>query len=136
METIIQDRISFENEFERVRPTLFKRALRRVRDRDSADDVVQAVAIRAWPNRGRIHPCGMLRYLLRCVDMVAHTTSELGVDLQRALASIRPGERALVLLAAQGYSVAEIADRTQADPNNVRIALHRARVALRVRLAA
>ncbi len=168
METFIQDRISFENEFERVRPMLFKRALRRVRDRDAAADVVQAVAMRAWPNRERIHACGMLRYWLRCVDLIAHTAShqpkevsldeptrrgesraeeleapsqiwadgELGVDLQRALASIRPAEKALVLLAAEGYSVAEIAERMHAEPNNVRIALHRARVALRVKLAA
>lgn len=67
---------------------------------------------------------------------VPATPVTVGIDLERAIASLPPTLRtAFVLHDVEGYTHEEIAERTGQSPVTVRVQLHRARKSLRERLS-
>ncbi len=138
---------------------VFRFALKHLRDRDNAKDIVQDSFLRLWikidaveeakcrsylfttahnliVDRSRRH-----KYVTRYTDghdniLIAHQPMA-GVKevIERALDTLNPTQRSLVLLRdLEGYSYREIADITGLDMTRVKVYLFRARKALQAHI--
>lgn len=144
---------------------LHRAAMRLTRSRSDAEDLVQDVVLRAWPELERLEAVDSPRaWLLKIqyrafvdgkrrdsrspfvesafdVDCDLAASSDPGPDdraettlRQRRLARVwpvlDPGQRALLALHAEGYSLAELEEITGLTRNAVGVRLHRARARL------
>jgi RNA polymerase sigma-70 factor (ECF subfamily) len=143
---------------------LYALALRLVRDRAAAEDVLQNSFLSLysrWDRRG--NPDFPLRYLYSIVrneamdaarkrrnelvglDLTSHLTAASaeaqaltnfeGSTVIGELAQLPRRQREVLSLTVDGYSPAEIADRLGIEANAVRVHLHHARAKIRARVA-
>lgn len=138
---------------------LFRFALKHLRDRDNAKDIVQDSFLRLWlkldtvdENKCRsylfttahnliVDRSRRRKYVTRYADgheniLVAHQ-SKYGLkdELDRLLDTLPPIQRSLVLLRdLEGFAYQEIADMTGLDMTKVKVYLFRARKALQERI--
>jgi RNA polymerase sigma factor (sigma-70 family) len=151
------------DELVRRRQTWIRGLLRRWSgDAQLADDLAQEAFVRAWKNLQRLESAaafgGWLRQIAlnvwldfarrRSVPMAAledgdvagaggavQTDAGLGVDLERALAALRPPERVCIVLAlAEGMSHAEVARATGIPLGTVKSHIARGTAKLRTLL--
>ena len=134
-------------------PVMYAVAVRLLDDRTAADDVVQDAWMRAiarldafrWESALRTWLCGFVVNGCRerwrgpewipVEDTAAAATGEPRIDLERAVAALPPGARAVLLLHdLYGYTHAEIASLLGVEPGTSKSQLSRARAALRIRL--
>lgn len=135
--------------------TVFRFALKQLRDRDTAKDIVQDSFLRLWMKLDAVQECKGRSYLLttahnlivdrsrrrkyvtRYADgheniLVTHQPKAGVKDvIDSALDTLTPLQRSLVLLRdLEGHSYQEIADITGLDLTKVKVYLFRARKAL------
>jgi len=128
------------------------------RDRETAEDVVQAALLRAWSKIHTLEDGNAARSWLititrremaRAYERKRLATVDIGMlssddemsiscqgyrgeqDLGRAVNSLREGDRELLLQIMHGYSIEEIAEEQGCQPANISVRLFRARKRLR-----
>lgn len=133
---------------------LFRYALRHLRDRDTAKDIVQACFMRLWMHLDRVDGAKVRAFLFK----VAHNTiidhirrhkhsthygschvltttqpeTRLRDTLEQGFAQLSPQQRSLVLLRDhEGFSYAEMASMTGLSMEQVKVYLFRARSAMK-----
>lgn len=144
----------FEELHEETFPTLWSFARRICGDQDEAQDVCQKAYLAVWrywsEGKLREEPHRLLfraaeraaidvirarqrrARLARTIPSADQAAEWLGVDLRDALRTLKPEDRALVLLqATAGLSYKELAAVERASVGSVRSRLHRARRELR-----
>ncbi len=141
-----------------IRPDLRRYARRLCRRSVALDDVVQEALIVVYRRMGTVRdPAALAGWLVRVVARICMLpalmlisgvedlstldtrarfaslpTHDLRLDLARALESLPPGHRAVVILRDfEEMTIAEIAERLAMTPEAVKSRLHRARVMLR-----
>jgi RNA polymerase sigma-70 factor (ECF subfamily) len=140
------------------RPAMLRYSRYLTRDRETAEDVVQAALLRAWSN---IHTLAdgnaarswlitiTRREMARAYERKRLATVDIGMlspddemaisyqgyhgdqDLGRAVNSLRKRDRELLLQILNGYSIEEIAEQEGCRPGNISVRLFRARKRLR-----
>ena len=140
------------------RPAMLRYSRYLTRDRETAEDVVQAALLRAWSN---IHTLAdgnaarswlitiTRREMARAYERKRLATVDIGMlssddemaiscqgyhgdqDLGRAVNSLRKRDRELLLQIMHGYSIEEIAEQEGCRPGNIAVRLFRARKRLR-----
>jgi RNA polymerase sigma-70 factor, ECF subfamily len=140
------------------RPAMLRYSRCLTRDRETAEDVVQAALLRAWSNihtlaDGNAARSWLItitrremarayeRKRLATVDIATLSTDdEMSIsyqgyredqDLGRAVNSLRKRDRELLLKIMHGYSIEEIAEQEGCRPGNISVRLCRARKRLR-----
>jgi RNA polymerase sigma-70 factor (ECF subfamily) len=151
---------SFLALYDRHAPAMFALGRRLLGGRDAdAADVLQDAWTRAWPRLGTFRGASSLRtwlcgFVVNCCrerfrapliispedaiveEAAANAPRELALDLERALASLPDGYRAvLVLHDVEGYTHREIASALSIDEGTSKSQLSRGRRALRARLS-
>lgn len=148
------DRDAFGELVRRYQQRVFRLAGRFFRRPEDVEEVAQETFLTAWR---KLHTYAgkapfehwLTRVCTRCcyarlrqrpdpeplqsIDLpVAAGDPSAGVELERLLARLKPADRmVLLLLDGEGWSTAEIADRTGWTRTNVKVRAHRARARLR-----
>jgi RNA polymerase sigma-70 factor (ECF subfamily) len=158
--TLAGDEEAFAALVRRHQGRVFRLAGRFFRQRQDVEEVAQETFLRAWLKLGTYRARApfehwLTRLCLRCAydrlrrpgqsPAVSETYNELQdpaaataadptarLEVERLLAGLQPADRfLLVLLEAEGWSVAEIAERLGWSRVNVKVRAHRARQRLR-----
>ena len=148
------DRDAFAELVRRYQQRVFRLAGRFFRRPEDVEDIAQETFLTAWR---KLHTYAgkapfehwLTRVCTRCcyarlrqrpdpeplqnIDLpVAPGDPSAGIELERLLARLKPADRMiLLLLDGEGWSTAEIADRTGWTRTNVKVRAHRARARLR-----
>jgi RNA polymerase sigma-70 factor (ECF subfamily) len=158
--TLAGDEEAFAALVQRHQGRVFRLAGRFFRQRQDVEEVAQETFLRAWLKLGTYSARApfehwLTRLCLRCAydrlrrpgaspaksgsydelqDPIAATAADptARIEVERLLARLQPADRfLLVLLEAEGWSVAEIAERLGWSRVNVKVRAHRARQRLR-----
>lgn len=142
------DRLAYEQLYQRWSPRIFAFLLRRTGDRGLAEEAHQETWLRVYRFRTRYDSTRPFRpwlysiaanagqdarkpqqdLLLLPTDLASPAdATELRDALVKALFSLSPRDRRLILLESEGFAPREIAAMQRLRPGTVRVRLHRAR---------
>jgi RNA polymerase sigma factor (sigma-70 family) len=142
------ERPAYDQLYQRWKSPIFAFLLRRTGDRGLAEEAHQETWLRVYRFRARFDPARAFRPWLYSLaanagrdarrpqrdllsipaDLAAPSDAlELRDTLMKALFSLSPRDRRLILLESEGFAPREIAAMQRLRPGTVRVRLHRAR---------